>query len=235
MEICFVWNRSPERLAAVPAALRLDDLSAFTSRTPDLIVELAHPAITRDFGARFLTIADYLPLSVSALVDSELEARLLETAQAHGTRLLIPHGALIGVDNLVEGGAAWREVSITFEKHPDSIDFSDSGLDPADIRDRRVIFDGTAREVGRLFPRNVNTMVTCALATVGLDRCRARLIADPALDVGVAEVEAVGRDGSRLFSRKQQPMAGVSGTEMLESLYSSVRRAAGAYQPLEFV
>ena len=57
-------------------------------------------------------------------------------------------------------------------------------------------------------------MVTCALATVGIDRCRGRMIADPGLDHAVAEVEAWGRDGSYLTTVKRQPMVGVSGTEM---------------------
>jgi len=235
VEVAFVWNRSPERLAGLPPEQRLEALDRFAEREPDIVVELAHPEITRRYGSAFLEVADYLPLSVSALVDGALEARLVAAARAHGTRLLIPHGALIGVDNLREGAANWTDVTITFEKHPAAIDFSESGLDPGPIDQRTLVFEGSAREIGRLFPRNVNTMVTCALATVGLDRCRARLIADPALTVGIAEVEAVGADGAILTSRKEQPMAGVSGTEMFGSILGSVLRAAGCRTPLDFV
>lgn len=235
LDVAFVWNRSPDRLAVVPADLRLDDLDRFADRDPGLIVELAHPAITRTFGARFLEVADYLLLSVSALVDDALEASLRTAASASGTRLLIPHGALVGVDNLVEGRANWSTVTITFEKNPGGIDFSESGIDGNAITERTTVFDGTAREIGALFPRNVNTMVTCALATVGLDRCRAKLIADPALDVGIAIVEATGTDGATLMSRKAQPMAGVSGTEMFDSLFGSILRAAGGRSPVDFV
>jgi len=235
LDVAFIWNRSPERVADLPAELRLDSLGDFAARRADLIVELAHPDVTREFGTAFLESADYLPLSVSALVDEALEARLLESARAHGTRLLIPHGALVGVDNLVEGSANWSEITITFEKHPDAIEFSESGLDPGPITERRVVFEGSAREIGRMFPRNVNTMVTCALATVGLDRCKTRLIADPSLDVGIATVDALGADGATLTSRKSAPMAGVSGTEMFSSILGSVRRAAGGRRPLDFV
>ncbi len=175
-----------------------------------------------------------MPLSVSALVDADLEAQLIEACAAAGTQLLIPHGALVGVDNLVEGRENWTEVTITFEKHPDAIDFAESGL-KADLSGRTVVFDGSAREIGRLFPRNVNTMVTCALATVGLDNCRAVLISDPALEVGIADVLAIGTEGSRLHVRKEQQMSGVSGTELLGSLYSSIQRAAGARPGLSFV
>jgi predicted dinucleotide-utilizing enzyme len=230
----FVWNRSPDRLADIPETLVLDDLAQAAERRADLIVELAHPEITREHGAGFLAHADYMPLSVSALVDPALEASLRDACAAAGTRLLIPHGALVGVDNLVEGRENWTDVTITFEKHPDAIDFSECDLTPVPD-ERTVVFDGTAREIGRLFPRNVNTMVTCGLATVGLDACRAVLISDPALTVGIADVLAVGGDGGRLHSRKEQPMSGVSGTEMLGSLYGSIRRAAGAESGLSFV
>jgi predicted dinucleotide-utilizing enzyme len=97
------------------------------------------------------------------------------------------------------------------------------------------VYEGPARGIAALYPRNVNTMVTCALATVGLDRCRARLVADPALKVGIADVLAKGRDGSILHMRKEQPMAGVSGTELFESQFASILRAAGTGDTVGFV
>jgi len=231
LEPAFVWNRNPDKLSALPRQQVLDDLDQAGRRAPDLIVECAHPAITLQYGDVFLRSADYLPLSVNALADDDLRARLTRTARAHGQRLFIPHGALIGLDNLVEVRDTWEEVSITFRKHPDNIDFADSGMNPADIRQATVLYDGPVRGISALFPRNVNTMTTCALATVGLDRCRAVLIADPSLNVAIAEVCARGKDGSIHESRKIQPVAGVSGTEMLAAQIGSVLRATHVCPP----
>ena len=230
----FVWNRSAAALKDIPRDLILDDLAEAEAASADLIVEVAHPQISHDHGTDFLAVADYMPLSVSALADRALEEKLTAAAAASGKRLLIPHGALVGTDNLVEGRDNWDAVTITFEKHPQAIDFSESGI-ACDATRKTVVFDGTAREIGRLFPRNVNTMVTCALATIGLDRCRAVLISDPALQVGILDVQATGKDGAQLHMRKDQPMIGVSGTEMLASLFSSIERAAGARAGLQFV
>lgn len=238
LDVAFVWNRGAERLDAlgVPAALRLSSLDDALARDAELVVEMCHPDVTRTHGERLLARADYLPLSVTALVDDALRERLVATAARTGTTLAVPHGALMGLDSLREGRAAWQEVSIEFRKQPASIDFADSGIDPARLGDgETVLYDGAVRGIAPLFPRNVNTMVTCALATVGLDRCQARLVADPARPVGTIRVRAVGRDGSRLEMAKEQPMAGVSGTEMVESQWASIVRAAGVRGPFAFV
>lgn len=263
LDVAFVHNRDAARLADVPRALvldHLDDDGALAARGADLVVEMAHPAITRRHGERILANADYLPLSVTALADDGLLERLVARANEAGTRLLIPHGALPGVDSLREWRHMWDSVTITFRKSPRNIDFSESGIDPTGLgaavegivtgvehavehavgngigpSRETVVYDGPARGIARLFPRNVNTMVTCALATVGLDRCRARLVAVPGLRVAIAEIEARGRDGSLLTMRKEQPAVGVSGTEMFESQFGSILRAAGAGDTLDFV
>jgi predicted dinucleotide-utilizing enzyme len=233
--VAFVWNRTPGKVAGVPLGLVLRDLAEVSDKRADLIVEAAHPQVSRDHGERFLRSADYLVSSVTALADDALRERMLAIANAQGRRLLVPHGALVGLDAFHEQRERWAEVTITFRKHPRNLDFAESGIDPAVVAGPTVLYDGPARGIASLFPRNINTMITCALATVGLDRCRAVLIADPALDKAYAQVEAVGRDGSRIATFNEQPATGVSGNDMLESMWGSVRAAAGGRAGLAFV
>ena len=235
IEVAFVHNRDRAKLAEAPRDLILDDLARMPEQNVNLVVEMAHPDYTRQYGEAILAHADYLPLSVTALADQALLDRLTAQARQSGHRLLIPHGALMGTDNLFESRHMWAEVEITFIKNPANIDFSESGYDPARITGETVVYDGPARGIAALYPRNVNTMVTCALATIGLDRCRARLVASPALKVAIAEVRALGRDGSLLQMRKEQPVSGVSGTEMFDSQFASILRAAGVGETVGFV
>lgn len=235
LEIAFAWNRSANKLAGVRKGLILDDLADFTRTAPDLIVEAAHPQISRAQGAAFLAWCDYMPLSVTALADDAVRTRLTTAAERSKHHLILPQGALVGTDALLAWRHMWRDVTITFRKHPANIDLAGLERRPEDITGETVIFDGPVREIAPLFPRNVNTMVTCALATVGLDRCRGRMIADPALDHAVAEVEAWGTDGSYLTTVKRQPMVGVSGTEMLASTLRSVLKATGTGPTLDFL
>lgn len=229
----FVHTRSDAPEGVAPE-LVCADLARAAEFRPDLIVEVAHPSVTLRHGAAFLAHADYMPLSLTALAEPGVQDSLLAAAKAGRRRLLVASGALVGLESLLAGRTDWVRVAITFRKHPRNIDFALTGIDPASITRETVVYDGPVRGIAPLYPRNVNTMVACALATVGLDACHARLVADPALDVAVAEVEAEGRSGARLTTSKRVPAVGVSGTEMAASVLHSIRRASGIVQGLDF-
>ena len=227
LELAFVHARGGVAAGGVDPALVLADLRDVAARTPDLIVEAAHPEVTRTHGAGLLGIADYLPLSTTALADDVVRGSLDAAAQAAGTRLWLAHGALVGAEALTDWRDHWRRLTIRMEKPPAGIDFSASGLDRSALTARTTVYDGPVRGIAPRFPRNVNAMVTLALATIGLDRTRAVLIADPALTDARLLVTAVGGDGSRLRIERRQPLVGVSGTEMAASAWASLRAAAG--------
>ena len=235
LKLAFVHNRDPKRLEQVPRELiaeSLDDVGRFS---PDIIVEAAHPDISREHGAGILSVADYIPLSVTALADQVLFDTLQEASSRSGNRLLIPHGALVGLDSLLEWRDHWSDVTVTFRKHPNNIDFSETDWDPASITNATTVYDGPAREIASLYPRNVNTIISCALATVGIDSLRAVLVADPSLDRAIAEIDAFGHDGSELHMSRAQPAIGVSGTEMFESLCRSLVHASNHYDAVDFL
>jgi len=225
LDIAFVWNRSPEKLKEIPSDLVLDNLSDFASRAADLVVEMAHPSVSRDYAKAILSNTNYMMLSVTAMADPELSAELIGTAQTNGTSLFIPHGALVGVDSLHEARDNWADVTITFRKPPGNVDLSASGTDPDAIDSEQIIYDGSVRGAAAKFPRNVNAMATCALASLGFDQTRGVMILDPNATAMSAEVIAHGKDGSLLEIRKAEQAVGVSSGGMLLSQMGSIRRA----------
>ena len=232
LDVAFVYNRSSERLQDVRPEYILNDLQNFAEHEVDLVVELAHPDISRQYGSAFLACADYMPLSLTCLADADLKRSLLDTAERSGTRLCIPHGAVIGLDALSEGREMWDEVSITMKKPPRSIDFSDCREYCAeDIKQETVLYDGPTRRVCTLFPRNVNSHAATAMAGIGFEHTRSILVADPALDVSVIELFARGQ-GVEIDIRRANPMQGVSGVLTLLSSLASIGRASGLRDPL---
>ena len=228
LEVAFVHDVVSERLAGLPAELVLPDITAFAARRPNLVVEMAHPAVTRQRGEMFLRETDYMPLSMTAFADEALQQRLLAAARSSGTCLFIPHGAAVGLENLFEGRDLWEEVSIVMKKNPKNLDFAAAPrFKPAEITQPTVLYDGPTRGICPMFPRNVNTHATVALAGIGFDRTRSVLIADPALDVSVIELTARGK-GVEMKIERSNPLKGVSGVFTLHSTLAAIARAKGS-------
>jgi aspartate dehydrogenase len=174
IEVARVFDQSADNIANMPAAVATTDADAFVASVTglDLVVELAHPSVSVQLGERILSKTSYMPCSVVALADEALRDRLLATARRAGTKLFVPHGAVVGMDNLLEN-RSWKSATITFRKPPASIDASAKAQS-----DEQVLFEGSARDIAGKFPRSVNAMIACALATVGLDGTTTRMVAD---------------------------------------------------------
>ena len=228
LEVAFVHDLAPERLNGLPEEVVLKGLQTFASHRPDLVVEMAHPAVTRQFGERFLRETDYMPLSMTAFAEDGLPQRLFDTARSHGTCLFIPHGAVVGLETIFEGRDLWKEVTMVMKKNPKNLDFSAAPqFNPAEITKATVLYDGPTRAVCPMFPRNVNSHATVALAGIGFDRTRSVLIADPSLEVSVIELTAQG-NGVAMKIERSNPLKGVSGVFTLNSTLAAISRAKGA-------
>jgi len=224
VEVVRVFDQAADNIKNIPAAIATTDADAFVASVTglDLVVELAHPSVSVQLGERILSKTSYMPCSVVALADEALRDRLLATARRAGTKLFVPHGAVVGMDNLLEN-RSWKSAAITFRKPPASIDASATAQ-----ADEQVLFEGSAREIAGKFPRSVNAMIACALATVGLDGTTTRMVADSRFgNVLRGEFEFTGANGSRLIIVKEEPGVGVSGIGMMNSIRGSVLRALG--------
>ncbi|GAV05631.1 hypothetical protein RvY_15731 [Ramazzottius varieornatus] len=188
-EIAFVWNRTQEVLnaAGIPPETILQSLDDVESRECDLIIEVSHPSITKEYGARFLRHADYMIGSPTALADEETEAALHEMASEGQHGVYIPVGALWGTEDVrrMADSGTLEALTITMIKHPSSFRLSGQ-LEEASNKaltnsEPTILYEGGVRSLCRLAPNNVNTMAAAAIAAhnLGFDKVTGRLVADP--------------------------------------------------------
>ncbi|XP_036409363.1 putative L-aspartate dehydrogenase [Megalops cyprinoides] len=229
--LAFVWNRNTERLkGSVPEELILGQLSQFTERGADVIVEVCHPQIVKDFGAQFLSSAHFMVGSPSALSDTLLNKQLRQAAVHHGRTLYVPSGALWGgqdIQRLNDSGTL-KALSIRMSKHPSCFRLSGDLLsDWKEGEGRRVLFKGSVAELCPLAPNNVNTMAAAAIAadSLGFTGVTGKIVSDTALSqYHIVEVEVTGANGFSVTTVRRNPaqLGAVTGTATYNSFWSSL-------------
>ena len=169
-------------------------------QSPNLVVECAGQGAVAEYGETVLRAGiDLMVISTGALADAGTRARLSDTAGRTGARLILPAGAIAGIDGLnalrIGGLDSVRYISakppLAWRGTPAEQDF-----DLGAITERTVLYTGPASEAARLYPKNANLAATVALAGLGMDRTEIQLVADPAVAPhNVGRIEAAGRFG----------------------------------------
>jgi aspartate dehydrogenase len=123
----------------------------------------------------------FMPLSVGALLN---HLDLIEQARETGARIVVPTGALLGLD-AVRAAAEGKITSVKMVTRKPPAGLAGAPL----VRERNIkldgleqpclLFEGSAREAIAGFPANVNVAVALSLAGIGPDQTRVEIWADP--------------------------------------------------------
>jgi aspartate dehydrogenase len=159
-----------------------------------VVVEAAgHDAVRAHAEAVLVAGADLVCCSAGALADAALRRRLVDAAVASGARLIVPSGAVGGLDLLAAAtDAGIDEVVIEQRKPPRSLLPEDEA---AALDAPAVLFEGSVAEVVERYPQTTNVAAAVALAGIGFEATKARVVADPALSANVALLTARGSFG----------------------------------------
>jgi aspartate dehydrogenase len=165
----------------------------------DIVVECAPSKMFRSIVAPVVTRGKTaMVLSVGALLDNE---DLIELAKSNGGQIIVPTGALLGLDAVsaaAEGSI--NSVRMITRKPPGGLEGApylvQHGISVAGLDAAKLVFSGTAREAAAGFPANVNVVAALSLAGIGPDRTTIEIWADPAVTRNCHTIE-VDADSAR--------------------------------------
>ncbi len=202
-----------------PVTTRLADVLA---AKPDFVIECAGHGAVDSYATGVLEAGhDLLVVSIGALADRALRDKVFAAAERSKGRVFLPAGAVAGIDGLVAARYGGLDrVRLRSRKPPLSWGGAPGvqGIDLAAIKTSTTIFDGLADEAAKLFPKNANVAATVALAGIGFGRTRVELVADPAAERNIHELEAEGAFGRFMVTLENVPSPDNPKTSALTAL-----------------
>jgi len=144
-----------------------------------------------------LSHSDVMILSVGALSDDALLGRLIFAAEKNNRKIYVPSGAIGGLDAIGAAARVMNGMLLETVKPPSSLGRDDAA--------RTIVFEGSARQAVKLFPKNVNVSATLALAGIGFDRTKVRVVSDPAVKKNMHRVTVDSGAGKMIFEFENVP------------------------------
>ncbi len=171
----------------------------------DLVVEAVNAPDTHQLvRTALLAKKDVLVMSVGKFIEDET---IFKLAQKQGVKVLIPSGAIAGID-AIKAASLQRIDSVTLTTRKPIYGFADNAyvqekkINLSQIKKETVLFEGNVREAVKCFPQNINVAATIALASNSKDKLRIRISTSPEFKVNSHEIEVVGEFG-RLVTKTE--------------------------------
>jgi aspartate dehydrogenase len=169
-----------------------------------------------------------MPLSVGALIG---HIYLVDLARETGARIVVPSGAIAGLDAVravAEGEV--ESIRLVTRKPPASLAGApylvENGITVDGIKEPLLLFSGSARDAFRGFPANLNVSVALALAGIGPDRTEVELWADPTVgrNTHTITVKSNSSDLTVMIENKPSAENPRTGTITALSVIAALRR-----------
>lgn len=165
-------------MATPPPVVGLAELAGLA----DIVVECAPAAVFAEVAEAAVAAGRiFIPLSCGALLQhDELMARAAET----GARIIVPTGALLGLDAVrAAAEGVIHSVHMVTRKPPAGLagapHLLENEINIENLSAPKLVFEGTARGAAKAFPANVNVAAALSLAGNGPDNTTIEIWADP--------------------------------------------------------
>jgi len=177
-------------------------------RYADLAVECAPAELLESICTPMLTAGKrVMVLSAGALLP---RPHLIDLARQHGGEIIVPTGALLGLDAVAAAAeGVIQSVRMTTRKPPRGLAGATylvrNGISVEGLNAAKCVFAGTAREAAAGFPENVNVAAALSLAGIGPDRTTIEIWADPAVSRNCHSIEVESDTARFSFSIENIP------------------------------
>jgi aspartate dehydrogenase len=195
MRLTAVAVRNPANAAAFLATLsgpvQIVSLAELAAHA-DIVIECAPAALLAQIAEPALKAGKHvIVLSVGALLANP---QLQEIAARYGGQILVPTGALLGLDAVLAAAEGTiHAVRMTTRKPLRGLIGApyliENNIDVSDLKAPLRVFSGTARDAARGFPANVNVAAALSLAGIGPDRTTIEIWADPTVTRNTHRIE----------------------------------------------
>jgi aspartate dehydrogenase len=172
-----------ERLSFLKTEIACVPLEELASHA-DLVIECAPAKLLPNAIGPFLKAGKTaIVLSCGALLANQ---DLIDLAKQHNGQIVVPSGALLGLDAVNAAAQGTIESVTMVTKKPvkgllGAPYLEENNIDIANITQPMRVFQGSARQAAAGFPANLNVAVALSLAGIGPDRTQLEIWADPAL------------------------------------------------------
>jgi len=188
-----LFDQDGERAGRLGGSLRfpvtvVSSVDEMLGLKPRVVVEAASQQAAREYVGRIVAEGvDVVVMSTGALLDLNVQSG----------RVHVPSGAIGGLDALSSAALAGvDEVVLTSRKNPRALERNN--------KEAEVVYEGSAEEAARLYPREMNVAATLAL-TVKPAKVRVQVVSDPLVQRNTHEFRVKWRFGEMFLRFANDP------------------------------
>ncbi len=203
------YDCDPAKMTALSKLFKKTDLKKHSLKeliaSCDLMVEAVNAQRTDEFiHEALLARRHVLAMSVGKLLNN---TKIFSTAAKKGCQILIPSGAIAGIDALKAASLVKLDKIILTTRKPvngfvQSDYLNKKKINLSSIKNETVLFDGSVEQAVRYFPQNINVASTLAIASGMPQKIRVRIITSPEYKINSHEIEMSG-DFGRIVTRAE--------------------------------
>jgi len=177
------------------------------------VVECASQKAVKEYSSAILKKGkDLMIMSIGALLNKKFYQKITKLAKINSTKIYLPSGAVIGIDGIKAANLEKiYSVELITSKPPQSFNLKN-------IKQKKVLFIGSAKDAVKKYPQNINVSAVIALAGIGSEKTKVRIICDPKLGVNTHKIIVKGTFGKFITETYNFPMPTNPKTSYLAAL-----------------